>query len=102
MKWIILIYIVLHSNIGLSPDDTTIKRIEIPAKDFEECIDVAQQLNDITKGHRSNTAIVRSFYWVYNNMLEDIRAECVYANPTAPLPKWAHNNPWLWNKEVEK
>ena len=98
MKWIILVYISIHSNIGLPPDDMRYNRIELPMSDFEECIDISQQINDITQGHRSNTPIVRSFYWVYNNMLEDLKAECVFANPTAPLPKWTDNNPWLWNK----
>jgi len=26
---------------------------------------------------------------VYNNMLDDIKAECVHANPPVPKPKWA-------------
>ena len=77
MKWIILVYISIHSNIGLPPDDMRYKRIELPMSDFEECIDISQQINDITQGHRSDAPIVRSFYWVYNNMLEDIKAECV-------------------------
>ena len=34
------------------------------------------------------TIYVRSFYWIYNNMLDEIKAECVYADPTAPYPKW--------------
>ena len=98
MKWIILVYLSVYTNIGLPPNDMKHRRIEIPAADFNECMDISQQINDITEGHRGNAAITRSFYWVYNNMLEDIKAECVFANPLAPLPKWAENTPWLWNK----
>jgi len=98
MKWIILVYLSVYTNIGLPPNDMNHRRIEIPAKDFNECMDISQQINDITKGIRGSAAISRSFYWVYNNMLEDIKAECVFANPLAPLPKWAENTPWLWNK----
>ena len=102
MKWVILVYLSIHANIGLPPDDMRYKRIELPARNFEECIDISQQINDIVKGHRSNVGVVRSLYWVYNNMLEDIKAECVFAKPMAPLPKWSGNNPWLWTKEPKQ
>mgnify|MGYP003313786128 CR=1 FL=1 len=46
-------------------------------------------LNDIVnKGHDSEIPYVRSMYWVYNNMLKEIRAECVHADPPVTVPKW--------------
>ena len=101
MKWVILVYLSIHANIGLPPDDMRYKRIELPARNFEECIDISQQINDIVKGYRSNVGVVRSLYWVYNNMLEDIKAECIYGEPMAPSTKWENNNPWLWKNLVE-
>ena len=47
MKWVILVYLSIHANIGLPPDDMRYKRIELPARDFQECIDISQQINDI-------------------------------------------------------
>jgi hypothetical protein len=62
--------------------------LEFPASDFQECQSIARQINDIKTAYNSKTAYVRSFYWVYNNMLDEIKAECVFADPPAPVPKW--------------
>jgi len=102
MKWIILVYLSIHTSIGLPPDDMRYKRIDIPAKDFSECIDITEQINDIVnRGQHSTAPYVRSFYWVHHNMLEDIKAECVYGEPLAPSAKWTDNEPWLWRNLVE-
>jgi hypothetical protein len=63
--------------------------LEFPAQDWVECRSIAAEINQIETAHKSKTPYVRSFYWVYNNMLDDIKAECVFANPPAPKPKWA-------------
>lgn len=63
--------------------------LEFPAIDWVECKSIAAEINQIETAHKSKTPYVRSFYWVYNNMLDDIKAECVFANPPAPKPKWA-------------
>lgn len=87
MKWVILVYFAMFA--GTSADDLRYKRLEFPAKDYWECVKIATEINDIKNAYKSSTPYVRSFYWVYNNMLHKIRAECVYADPKAPLPKWA-------------
>ena len=81
-----------------TPEVIKYTRLEFPASDFQECIDIAQQINDITNAYKSNVPYVRSFYWVYNNMLDEIKAECVYADPAAPVPKWLENKKRNWNK----
>ena len=86
MKWIILVYLAIY--VGGADGDLRYKRLEYPAENFSECIDIASQLNDIVNAHKSDVAYVRSFYWVYNNMLHEIKAECVFADPAAPYPKW--------------
>ena len=86
MKWIILVYLAIY--VGGADGKLRQKRLEYPAADFQECIDIASQLNDIANAYKSNVAYVRSFYWVYNNMLHEIKAECVFVNPAEPLPKW--------------
>ena len=85
MKWVILIYLAMWTN---TPEVMKYTRLEFPASDFQECQSIARQINDIETAYNSKTAYVRSFYWVYNNMLDEIKAECVYANPIAPPPKW--------------
>ena len=59
--------------------------LEFPATDWVECRSIAAEINHIETAHKSKTPYVRSFYWVYNNMLDDIKAECVYANPPVPI-----------------
>ena len=58
------------------------------------------ELNDIETAYRSKTSYVRSFYWVYINLAHKIKAECVYADPEAPLPRWADDfvGPTWYNK----
>ena len=85
MKWIILIYLAMWTN---TPEVMKYTRLEFPASDFQECQSIARQINDIKTAYNSKTAYVRSFYWVYNNMLDEIKAECVFADPPAPVPKW--------------
>ena len=63
--------------------------LEFPAIDWVECRSIAAEINQIETAYKSKTPYVRSFYWVYNNMLDDIKAECVYANPPVPKPKCA-------------
>ena len=59
---------------------------------------ITQQLNDIiNRGHDSEVPYVRSLYCVYNNMLKDIKAECVYADPPAPVPKWFKKKKRDWS-----
>ena len=75
MKWVILVYLSININIGLPVDDVRHRRFDFPATDFSECIDITEHINDIVnRGRESKVPYVRSFYWVYNNMLEDIRA----------------------------
>ena len=91
MKWIVLIYLVMYST--SEPLETRVTRLEFPAKTFDECIDAESQINSIVKyGHGSKISYVRSLYWVHSNMLKEIRAECTYAEPIAPLPKWYKND----------
>ena len=86
MKWVILIYLAMWTN---TPEVMKYTRLEFPATDFQECIDIADQINDrANRGHNSDVSYVRSFYWVYNNMLDEIKAECVFAEPPAPAPRW--------------
>ena len=85
MKWVILIYLAMWTN---TPEVMRYTVLEFPAYDYYDCIDIAEEINDIETAYNSKTAYVRSFYWVYNNMLDEIKAECVYANPSAPYPKW--------------
>ena len=102
MKWVILVYLSINTNMGLPVDDVIHRRFEVPAKDFSECIDISEQINDlVNRGRTSEDQVVRSFYWVYHNMLEDIKAECVYGEPMAPSTKWENNYPWLWRNLVE-
>ena len=88
MKWVILIYLAMWTN---TPEVMKYTRLEFPAKDFQECQSIARQINDIETAYSSETAYVRSFHWVYSNMLDEIKAECVYADPPAPVPKWLEN-----------
>ena len=85
MKWVILIYLAMWTN---TPEVMKYTVLEFPASDFQECQSIARQINDIKTAYNSKTAYVRSFYWVYNNMLDEIKAECVFADPPAPVPKW--------------
>ena len=95
MKWVILIYLAMWTN---TPEVMKYTVLEFPAHDYYDCIDIAEEINDIETAYKSKTAYVRSFYWVYNNMLDEIKAECVYANPVAPVPKWLENKKRDWNK----
>jgi len=85
VKWVILIYLAMWTN---TPEVMKYTVLEFPASDFQECQSIARQINDIKTAYNSKTAYVRSFYWVYNNMLDEIKAECVFADPPAPVPKW--------------
>ena len=79
--------------------------LEFPAHDYYDCIDIAEEINDIETAYNSETAYVRSFYWIYNNMLDEIKAECVYADSTpTPPPKWFEEytrKQWLLEKGNE-
>ena len=101
MEWVILVYLTIHTNL-IPPNEMRYRRLDFPAIDFSECIDITDQINDIVnRGRESTVPYVRSFYWVHNNMLEDIKAECIYGEPMAPSVKWEHNDPWLWRNLVE-
>ena len=94
MKWVVLIYLMI---IGVN-GEPKYTRLEYPVIDWQECLEIEQQLNDIVnKGHSSEIPYVRSMYWVYNNMLKDIKAECVYAEPPAPVPKWFKKKKRDWS-----
>ena len=102
MEWVILVYLTINTNIGLPIDDVRHRRFDFPATDFSECRDITEQINDlVNKGRESEDQVVRSFYWVYHNMLEDIQATCVYGEPLSPSTKWENNDPWLWRNLVE-
>ena len=94
MKWVILIYLAMWTN---TPEVMKYTVLEFPASDFQECQSIARQINDIKTAYNSKTAYVRSFYWVYNNMLDEIKAECVFANPPAPVPKWLEDKKRDWS-----
>ena len=101
MEWVILVYLTIHTNL-IPPNEMRYRRLDFPAIDFSECIDITDQINDIVnRGRESTVPYVRSFYWAHNNMLEDIKAECIYGEPMAPSTKWENNNPWLWKNLVE-
>ena len=85
MKWVILIYLAIWTN---TPEVIKYTRLEFPANNFQECIDISQQINDITNAHKSDVPYVRSFYWVYNNILDEIKAECIFVDPSTSYPKW--------------
>ena len=86
MKWVIIIYLAIWTN---TPDAVKHTRLEFPATDFQECIDIEHQINDlIHRGRESKTKYVRSLYWEYKNTLGDIKAECVFANSPIPYSKW--------------
>jgi hypothetical protein len=85
MKWVIIIYLAIWTN---TPDAVKHTRLEFPATDFQECIDIAEQINDIAnRGHNSDVSLPR-VSWVYNNMLDEIKAECVFEEPPPPASKW--------------
>ena len=85
MKWVVLIYLMI---IGVN-GEPKYTRLEYPVIDWQECLEIEQQLNDIiNRGHDSEIPFERSMYWVYNNMLHEIRAKCVFVDPTDPLPEW--------------
>jgi hypothetical protein len=86
MNWVILVYLAMWTT---GPQVMKSTMLEFPAEDYYECREIANEINDIENAYKSKTSYVRSFYWVYNNMLDDIKAECVYADPKAPMPKWA-------------
>ncbi len=101
MEWVILVYLTIHTNLG-PPDEIRYRRLDFPAINFSECIDITDQINDIVnRGRTSPVPYVRSFYWVHHNMLDEIKAECVYGTPAEPTAKWEHNNPWLWRNLIE-
>ena len=86
MNWVILGYLAIWTT---GPQVMKYTMLEFSAKDYYECREIANEINDIKNAYKSKTSYVRSFYWVYNNMLDDIKAKCVYADPKAPMPKWA-------------
>ena len=86
MKWVILVYLAMFTP---GPEVMKYTVLEFRATDWVECKRIATEINHIEMAYKSKTAYVRSFYWVYNNMLDDIKAECVHANPPVPKPKWA-------------
>jgi hypothetical protein len=86
VKWVIIVYMAMFTQ---GPEVMKYTVLEFPAPYFAECQRIAAEINQIETAHKSKTPYVRSFYWVYNNMLDDIKAECVFANPPAPKPKWA-------------
>jgi len=87
MKWIVLVYLTVA--VGTTEGNISYTRLEHLTKDFQECIDIEQQINDIIhRGRESKTKYVRSLYWEYNNILEDIKAECIYADSPVPFPNW--------------
>ena len=99
MKWVILVYLAMWTN---TPEVMKYTVLEFPAYDYYDCIDIAEEINDIETAYKSKTAYVRSFYWVYNNMLDEIKAECVYADPIAPESKWFKEytrKQWLEDKK---
>ncbi len=86
MKWIVLVYLTVA--VGTTEGNISYTRLEHPAKDFQECIDIEQQINDLLhRGRESETKYVRSLYWEYKNTLGDIKAECVFANTPLPYSK---------------
>ena len=86
MKWIILVYLTIAA--GTTEGDISYTRLEHPVEDFQECIDIEQQINDLLhKGRESKTKYVRSLYWEYKNILGDIKAECIFATPPILLSK---------------
>ena len=99
MKWVILVYLAMWTN---TPEVMKYTVLEFPAYDYYDCIDIAEEINDIETAYNSKTAYVRSFYWVYNNMLDEIKAECVYADPIEPESKWFKEytrKQWLEDKK---
>ncbi len=50
MKWIILVYLTVAA--GTTEGDISYTRLEHPAKDFQECIDIEQQINDLLHRER--------------------------------------------------
>ena len=86
MKWIILVYLTIAA--GTTEGDIRYTRLEHPTKDFQECIDIEQQINDLVhRGRESETKYVRFLYWEYKNMLHEIKAECIYADSPLPYSK---------------
>ena len=86
MKWIVLVYLTVVA--GTTEGDISYTRLEHPAKDFQECIDIEQQINNLLyRGRESETKYVRFLYWEYKNMLHEIKAECVFANFPLPYSK---------------
>jgi hypothetical protein len=86
MKWIVLVYLTVA--VGTTEGNISYTRLEHLTKDFQECIDIEQQINDIIhRGRESKTKYVRSLYWEYKNTLGDIKAECVFADFPLPYSK---------------
>ena len=96
MRWVILVYISMFVP---THEVMNYNSYELSTKNYEECVDIARQLNDIQNAYKSNDPYVRSFYWTYNNIAHELKAECVYANPPASWPKWFNQS---FNQPVQK
>ena len=96
MHWVVLVYISMFTP---TKEVMKYKSYEFPVSDFQECREIARQINDIETAYKSKFAYVRGFYWVYNNVAHEIKAECVYATPPAPFPEWFKRS---FNQPVER
>ena len=68
MKWIILVYLTVAA--GTTEGDISYTRLEHPVEDFQECIDIEQQINNLLhRGRESETKYVRSLYWEYKKYI---------------------------------
>ena len=55
MKWVILIYLAMWTN---TPEVMKYTVLEFPAYDYYDCIDIAEEINDIETAYKSKTCLL--------------------------------------------
>ena len=86
MKWILLVYIAVHTPLA---DGYRERRLEFPMDIYAKCELMSRHINHIESyGHNSGFPFVRSLYWVHVNMSSKVLARCIYADPNN-IPDWA-------------
>jgi len=96
MKWIILVYLTIAA--GTTEGDISYTRLEHPAKDFQECVDIEQQINDIV--HRGENQKQNMFVFSIGNI--KICYMKLRPNVSMRIPLYQTPNGLVKNKNKEK
>lgn len=88
MKWIVLVYLAMFTDPS-NLNESDLVRLEFQSSGYDDCQNITSEINDIKNARLSKTPFVRSFYQVYDDkLLNEIKAECIYASSDEALPKW--------------